>query len=140
MDETRPQVETDDPLEREPQTIGAIPDHLISRATAIVLLLCLLSVLSILWPVAQGMRANPAAGLAGAKPAWYLLFLSQLTRVVPPPIGALMPIGLLVLLGAWPFLDRNASREPGRRILGLGLAVVVIGGIVGLTVMGWVRW
>lgn len=117
-------------------TIRFFPDHFLSEGTAMILLLCLYSVLCIFAPAFLEVRANPAVTPEGSKPAWYFLFLYKFLHFVPPLVGTLTPVALLVLLGAWPFLDRNPSRKPRRRLFALGLAAVVIVGILTLTVMG----
>jgi quinol-cytochrome oxidoreductase complex cytochrome b subunit len=123
--------------EQERQASPFFPEHFISEATAVVLLLCLYSVLCIFLPAALGVRANPVAMPEGAKPEWYFLFLYEYVRLVPAIVGALTPAFLLVLLGAWPFLDRNPSRDPAKRVLALSLAVVTVAIILVLTYAGW---
>jgi quinol-cytochrome oxidoreductase complex cytochrome b subunit len=104
-----------------------------------VLLLCLYSVLCIFLPAALGVRANLLAMPEGSKPEWYFLFLYQYVRFVPPVVGAVTPVLLLALLGAWPFLDRNPARSPRKRVLALLLVIAVVISILLLTYMGWVR-
>jgi cytochrome b6-f complex subunit 4 len=116
--------------------IRFFPDHFLSEGTAMILLLCLYSVLCIFWPAFLEVRSNPAVTPVGSKPAWYFLFLYQFLHFVPPLVGTLTPVGLLVLLGVWPFLDRNPSRKPRKRVFALVLAAVVIVTILALTVMG----
>jgi len=116
--------------------IRFFPDHFLSEGTAMVLLLCLYSVLCIFAPAILEVRSNPAVTPLGSKPAWYFLFLYKFLHFVPPLVGTLTPVALLVLLGAWPFLDRNPSRKPRRRIFALVLAAVVVVGIMTLTIMG----
>jgi cytochrome b6-f complex subunit 4 len=116
--------------------IRFFPDHFLSEGTAMILLLCLYSVLCIFFPAFLDVRSNPAVTPLGSKPAWYFLFLYQFLHFVPPLVGTLTPMALLVLLGAWPFLDRNPSRKPRRRIFALVLAAVVIVTILALTIMG----
>lgn len=120
-------------------TIRFFPDHFLSEGTAMILLLCLYSVLCIFFPAFLEVRSNPAVTPEGSKPAWYFLFLYKYLHFVPPLVGTLTPVALLVLLGAWPFLDRNPSRKPRRRVFALVLAAVVIVGILTLTVMGAVE-
>jgi quinol-cytochrome oxidoreductase complex cytochrome b subunit len=112
-------------------------DHLVAEATAAVLLLCLYTVLCIFVPAALGVRANPALTPPGSKPDWYFLFLYEYVRFVPPLIGSLTPALLLVLLGAWPFVDRSPSRDPRRRVLAIVLAAVCVASILALTYAGW---
>ena len=117
-------------------TIRFFPDHFISEATAMILLLCLYSVLCIFAPAILEIRSNPAVTPIGSKPAWYFLFLYQFLHFVPPLVGTLTPVALLVLLGVWPFVDRNPERAPRKRIFALVLAAVVVVTILTLTVMG----
>jgi len=58
-------------------------------------------------------------------------------RQVPRWVGALTPVLLVVLLLAWPFLDRNPAREPGKRVVALVFGAVVAAGLVVLTYVGW---
>ena len=117
-------------------TIRFFPDHFISEATTMVMLLCLYTVLSVFLPAALDARANPAVTPVGIKPAWYFLFLYEYLHFVPPVVGTITPLVLLVLLAAWPFLDRNPSRKPRKRVVALILAVVVVLTIIGLSVAG----
>jgi quinol-cytochrome oxidoreductase complex cytochrome b subunit len=121
------------------ETIRFFPDHFISEATAMILLLCLYSVLAIFLPAYIEARANPAVTPVGSKPAWYFLFLYQYLHFVPPLVGTITPVALLVLLGAWPWIDRNPSRKPRKRIAALALAAIVVIVICTLTVMGAVE-
>ena len=117
-------------------TIRFFPDHFISEATTMILLLCLYTVLSVFLPAALDARANPAFTPVGIKPAWYFLFLYEFLHFVPPLVGTLAPLVLLVLLAAWPFLDRNPSRKPRKRVVALILAGIVVLTIVSLSVAG----
>jgi quinol-cytochrome oxidoreductase complex cytochrome b subunit len=123
---------------RGPKTAPFFSDSFISECTSVVLLLCLYSALCIFFPTALGVRANPAVMLEGSKPAWYFLFLYEYVRLVPSFVGALTPALLLLLVGAWPFLDRNPSRDPRKRVLALCLAVLTVVGILTFTYLGWV--
>jgi quinol-cytochrome oxidoreductase complex cytochrome b subunit len=127
-----------DSRDRTDDTELRFSDHFISECTAVVLLLCLYSVLCILLPAALGVRANAAVMPEGPKPEWYFLFLYEYVRFVPPLVGALTPALLLIFLGAWPFLDRSPSRDPRNRILALMLLVSVVLAILALTYLGWV--
>jgi len=118
------------------ETIRFFPDHFISEATAMVLLLCLYSVLAIFLPAFLDVKSNPVVTPEGSKPEWYFLFLYALLHFVTPLVGTIVPVVLLGILMFVPFIDRNPSRKPKNRLFALGLAVVVIVTILGLTVLG----
>jgi quinol-cytochrome oxidoreductase complex cytochrome b subunit len=121
------------------ETIRFFPDHFISEAVAMVLLLCLYTVLAIFLPAYLEGRANPAVTPTGSKPAWYFLFLYEYLHFVPPIVGTITPVALLVLLGAWPWIDRNPSRKLKKRIPALIFAAVVVIIIMTLTIVGAVE-
>lgn len=122
-----------------PETAWVLPENFISRCTSVVLLLCAYSVLCIFLPTALGTRANPAVMPTGGKPPWDLLFLYEYTLRVPSFVGALTPVLLLALLAALPFVDRNPSRDPRKRVLGLLLAGATVAAVLTLTILGWGR-
>jgi cytochrome b6 len=77
-----------------------------------LLLLGLTATLAVFLPAELGVKADvlrpPPAGI---KPEWYFLFLFQILKHVPEPVGvALFVLGAAFLV-AIPFLDRNASQE-----------------------------
>ena len=135
-----PGVEAAETLAASRRTPPRLPitDRLISQLTAVVLLLCLYSLLCMFLPAALGVRANPASMPAGSKPDWYFLFLYQYVRLVPGFIGALTPALLILLLAVWPYIDRNPSRDPRKRILALALVTITVATILSLTYLGWV--
>jgi quinol-cytochrome oxidoreductase complex cytochrome b subunit len=121
------------------KTIRFFPDHFVSEGTAMVLLLCLISFLCIFAPAALQIRADSSVVPAASKPDWYLLFLYKYVQLVPPALGAVTPPLLILLLGAWPFIDRNPSRAPRTRVLALVFGVVVVLAVLALTVLAWVE-
>lgn len=138
MSELEPLGRTPDAPESDSRPKELLPDHVISGVTAVVLLLCVYSVLCLFVPTVLGVRANLAAAPPDAKPSWYFLFLYEYFHLVPPLLGALTPTVLLVVLGAWPYLDRTPSHDPRKRILALALVAVTVIAALTLTTMGWI--
>jgi cytochrome b6-f complex subunit 4 len=116
--------------------IKFFPDHFISEATAMVLLLCLYAVLAILWPAPLEAPANPLVTPVGIKPEWYFLFLYSFLHYVPVLVGVLMPLVGIVILILLPWIDRNPSRKPSKRPIAIGLSILLLIGIVALTIIG----
>jgi mono/diheme cytochrome c family protein len=86
-------------------------------------------------------KANPAVQQTEPRPEWYFLFLFELLRVFKTPwqlifATIIIPTILMVLLIAWPFLDRGRDRRLSRRPVGmvLGLATPVV--LIALTIAG----
>ena len=119
--------------------IKFFPDHFISEATAMVLLLCLYSVLAILKPAGLEAPANPLVTPVGIKPEWYFLFLYSFLHFVPVIVGVMMPLVGIVFLILLPWIDRNPSRKPRKRLIAIGLSILLLLGIVALTIIGLVE-
>lgn len=111
----------------------------LSFAFGLFLLLILLSVLKApeLWA-----KANPAVSAFNPQPEWYFLFLFQMLKL-PIFAGALgellgaflIPTLFLILLITLPFWDRKPQRAPRQRPIAMGIAAVVMTGVIGLTVL-----
>ena len=119
--------------------IPFFPDHFISEATGMVLLLCLYSVLAILWPATLEAPANPLVTPPGIKPEWYFLFLYSFLHFVPVIVGVMAPMVGLGFLIFMPWIDRNPSRKPRKRLIAISLSVLLLIGIVALTIIGLVE-
>lgn len=117
--------------------VRVFPMLIISGLTAIVLMLCVYSLLSIFAPATLGILADPLAAPDEPKPAWYFLFLYQYLRGAPGLVAALMPVILLAILALWPFLDRSPSRLPRDRVPVLILGALTVATILVLTYLGW---
>jgi quinol-cytochrome oxidoreductase complex cytochrome b subunit len=117
-------------------TIPFFPDHFLSEAVTMLLLLCLYTLLAVFMPATLENVANPLTTPAGIKPEWYFLFLYSFLHFVPPIVGIVVSMGGLVFLMALPFLDRNPSRKPRDRKVAIAMSFVVIAAIVGLSILG----
>ena len=84
--------------------------------------------------------ANPNATNYVPRPEWYFMDLFQLLwyfggSLEPLIIFGLFTLGALIFL-AVPFLDRGRARHPRQRHWAMGLAAIVVGAVLFLTMMG----
>ncbi len=117
-------------------TIRFFPDHITSEATAVILLLCLYTVLAIFFSAHLDIKADPAVTPEGSKPEWYFMFLFGFLHFVPPLVGTLVPavaVGFLIFL---PWIDRNPSRAPKKRVIALSIGFLIMVGILVLSYVG----
>jgi quinol-cytochrome oxidoreductase complex cytochrome b subunit len=66
---------------------------------------------------------------AHAKPEWYFLFLYEMLKYIPKTAGVLIPIGALILMTIWPFIDRKQDTQRAirlRAIFSAGALLVVL--------------
>jgi ubiquinol-cytochrome c reductase cytochrome b subunit len=98
-----------------------------------IALLVLFADLAFSFPAPLGPKADPAASYV-PRPEWYFLWTFQLLRVMPAFAGAVVVPGVLMtLLALAPFLDRSPYRSIRRRIIPVGLFLVVLAALTGLT-------
>jgi mono/diheme cytochrome c family protein len=86
-------------------------------------------------------QADPGAEKYDPLPEWYFFFLFQLLRIFSTPELLLMgtiiiPTILMVLMLAWPFLDRGPERRVSRRPIAMTLGVAVPVVLLSLTWAG----
>jgi menaquinol-cytochrome c reductase cytochrome b/c subunit len=86
-------------------------------------------------------KANPAVQATEPRPEWYFLFLFELLRILKTPwqlifATIIIPTILMVLLVAWPFLDRGRDRRLSRRPAGVALGLTVPAVLIALTMAG----
>lgn len=101
-------------------------------------------ILAIMARVQIGEPVNPATTDFIPRPEWYFYFLFELLRIFKgqdaftPVIMAtvIVPNVLLILLVAWPFIDRGAERRIWKRPISLALSVLVVGSMAYLTFLG----
>jgi ubiquinol-cytochrome c reductase cytochrome b subunit len=95
------------------------------------------------WPAALGDPADPTDSAFIPRPEWWVLSLNQLVAIFKGPFmllgSAIIPGGLVFLLGALPFLDRSPERRPSKRMGVMLAAAVVLAALTGLSVMGYVE-
>ena len=75
------------------------------------------------------------------RPEWYFLFLFELLRIFKTPwqlifATIIIPTIMMVLLVAWPFIDRGRDRRLSRRPVGVALGLTVPAVLIALTMAG----
>ena len=119
------------------------PNQMFMDAAASFVVFVIIVLLSILSPAPFDVKADPTQKFI-AYPAWYFLALYGLLRLAgmtPPsltPIAnllatVLIPGALVTFLILLPFLDRNPSRQLGRRPWALGITAISIIFAIGLS-------
>ena len=114
-------------------------DHVIA-----ILAIGIVMLLAIVYKVEVGEPVNPASTDYVPRPEWYFFFLFELLKIfegqnvlTPVIMGTfIVPNVLIVLLIAWPFLDRSPERRIDRRPISLAVAVVVVALLAFLTYKG----
>ncbi len=95
------------------------------------------------WPAALGDPADPTDSAFIPRPEWWVLSLNQLVAIFKGPFmvlgSAIIPGGLVFLLGALPFLDRSPERRPSKRLGVMLTAAVILAALIALSVMGYVE-
>jgi quinol-cytochrome oxidoreductase complex cytochrome b subunit len=132
-------------LPKEKREISFFPNFMLRELMAWYVALGLLGALAALFPWGLGVKADPfSPAPAGIKPEWYFLFMFQSLKLIPAKVagldgemlgilafGALAAVALLV-----PFLDRE--RPVNTRPWITGVACIILGFMVAMTVYGWV--
>lgn len=118
-------------------TIKFFPDHIISEATAVILLLIVYSLLAIFVGTHLDIKSDPAITPEGSKPEWYFMFLFAFLHYVPPLVGTLAPAVGLGFLALLPWIDRNPERNWKKRPIAMGVCAVLIVGILYLSYLGF---
>ena len=95
------------------------------------------------WPAALGDPADPTDSTFIPRPEWWVLSLNQLVAIFKGPFmvigSAIIPGGIVFLLGALPFLDRSPERRPSMRMGVMVATAVVLAALTALSVMGYVE-
>jgi len=87
------------------------------------------------------VKANPAVQSTEPRPDWYFLFLFELLRIFKTPwqlifATIIIPTIMMVLLVAWPFLDRGRDRRLSRRPVGVAVGLTTPTVLIALTLAG----
>ncbi|MDO8964033.1 MAG: cytochrome b N-terminal domain-containing protein [Coriobacteriia bacterium] len=128
------------------RSADAIPTATVARraamlraATATASLLCLYAVLAIVRPVPLELVADPAVAPAQTGPALPFLLQYGLGRYLPDAVAATVPVALVALFIAVPFIDRGPSRAPRDRIAAIAIGSVGAAAVIAFVVLGALR-
>jgi ubiquinol-cytochrome c reductase cytochrome b subunit len=135
----------------EPLTAGAAPrpkvpflPTIVNRWLAVFIVSAVgLGLVAWQWPAALGDPADPTDSAFIPRPEWWVLFLNQLVAIFKGPFmvigSAIIPGGLVFLLGALPYLDRSPERHPSKRMGVMVATAVVLAALTALSVIGYVE-
>ncbi len=122
-----------DEAEKRERTFPFFPDHLLTEVGIGVALTFLLTCLACIFPPGLGERADPVHAPAHIKPEWYFYFTFRWLKWTGLSF-AVLSLGLAAfLLVAWPWVDRLLSRLSPKRDLSIGIGLVAVLALLGLT-------
>lgn len=128
------------PQEEDDKPYLFFPHHALKAAVAFLVVLGVMIVLSLAAPPTQEAVARTPDPTYLPRPEWYYMWLFKLLTYFEGPaevIGSfVIPLGLLALLVALPFLSKSRSQEPSSRPLVLAVAGACLVAVVYLTAMG----
>jgi ubiquinol-cytochrome c reductase cytochrome b subunit len=100
-----------------------------------------LGVLSKRWPAPLSEPADPTDLTYLPRPEWWVLWLNQLVTIFKGPLSMVgmlvIPGGLIALLLALPWLDRNPERDPARRKMAMLVTGLIVGILGTLSLIGY---
>lgn len=127
-----------DPIEPDMETEQFYPRQVIYDIIFATILIGFLGVLSYLYPMELGPKANPADTQFLPRPEWYYLPIFQWLKYWNGPmviVGIIIiPAIIIVLLAGLPFYDRDEERRPWYRPIASISFIIVLGGLIFL---GW---
>ena len=129
--------------EKPVRRISFLPGILNRWLILFIIVTVVLGLISHYWTAPLGDPADPTDSSYIPKPEWWVLFLNQLVAIFKGPFSIIgtvvIPGGLFGLLATLPFLDRSPERDPARRIIVMIIAAVIVFGITGLSLMGYIE-
>jgi quinol-cytochrome oxidoreductase complex cytochrome b subunit len=97
------------------KTYPLFPDHVFTELIIVTLILIILVTLSLLFPVGLGEPANPNVTPLHIKPEWYFFPVFRWLKITNLEVGVIGPMVFILILYAWPFIDRFfEKRFPGK--------------------------
>jgi ubiquinol-cytochrome c reductase cytochrome b subunit len=114
------------------------PRQVYMDAVVMLVVFAVVSALALLVPFPLTDKADPSDTSFVPVPEWYFLFYYELLKYVHGPLEPLatwiLPMGVILIMLLWPFIDRNPARNPIRRPVALGAGVVFL--VVVLSLLG----
>ncbi len=103
------------------------PDHVLTELNIWIFLLFLMCVLTIVFPVEMGTKADPLSPPLHVKPEWYFYPMFRWIKMTPEIIGIFVPLVVVLVFVFWPYVARVITRVTGSKTLPLwiGLAGMV---------------
>ena len=94
------------------------------------------AILAFAIPLPLTDKADPSDTSFVPVPEWYFLFYYELLKHVHGPLEPLatwvLPLGVILIMLFWPFIDRNPVRNPTGRPMALGSGLVFLLVVLGL--------
>jgi ubiquinol-cytochrome c reductase cytochrome b subunit len=112
------------------------PDYVLDEVIAWYLIIAIIVVLASLYPAGVEAKANALETPPETKPEWYFLAVYEFLKMVPKLVGIMLPIVGLLILTAWPFLERSPEVLIRRRKAVVAFATVTLAVGVYLTGIG----
>ena len=143
MDEQKKREYSEKYQKEKEKGVFFFPDLLFKDAVVSLLLFVALILLAYFVGAPLEEQANPADTSYTPRPEWYFIFLFQLLKYFP---GSLEVIGVIVIpaiailaLAALPLLDRGSKRHFLNRKVWVGITVMLMVGVTGLTVVAFLE-
>ena len=115
-------------------------DALLKDAIVALVLMVVVLVLAIVAGAKLESIADPNSITYVPRPEWYFLDMFQLLWYFTGGLEPLLIFSVftlaMVLFALVPFIDRGQERHPRRRPVAMGLAAIVVVGVLGLTFLG----
>ncbi|HVF54259.1 MAG TPA: menaquinol-cytochrome c reductase cytochrome b subunit [Actinomycetota bacterium] len=125
-------------VERQPMDrVNVWPHLMAAEFTALLIVMAIITIFSIAVDAPLRELANFNQTPNPSKAPWYFLGLQELLRYFHPQVaGVTIPQVVIIVLFAWPFLDRNPSTRPDDRKLAIVLFSFFVLGFAVLTIIG----
>jgi ubiquinol-cytochrome c reductase cytochrome b subunit len=116
------------------------PEVIFRDSLIALLVVGVIVTLALIRPATLGAPADPTSITYNPRPEWYFLFFFEFLKLFPgrlEPVGAvIIPLAVLVLLLALPFLDRGLDRRWSKRKAIVGVGGLAVAALISLEIAG----